>query len=65
MNTIGFDAVRHLILCRIEHRPPRLDLQNWPHLPLPTVRTTAAADYMTLLAGPTTSPADSNMEVAS
>src|SRR5271156_1028508 len=63
MSTISFDAVRHIVLCRIEHRPPRLDLQNWPHLPLPRVRTTAAADYMALLAGPPTSPAPSNMEV--
>src|SRR5271169_678971 len=63
MNTISFDAVRHIVLCRIEHRPPRLDLQNWPHLPLPRVRTTAAADYMALLAGPPTSPAPSNTEV--
>jgi len=23
---IGFDAVKHLVLCRIERRPPRLDL---------------------------------------
>ena len=64
MNTISFDAVRHIVLCRIERRPPRLDLQNWPHLPLPRVRTTAAADYMTLLAGISTSPAPSDMEVA-
>jgi hypothetical protein len=64
MNTISFDAVRHIVLCRIERRPPRLDLQNWPHLPLPRVRTTAAADYMTLLAGMPTSPSPSNMEVA-
>jgi hypothetical protein len=64
MNTISFDAVRHIVLCRIERRPPRLDLQNWPHLPLPTVRTTAAADYMTLLAGMPTSAAPSDMEVA-
>jgi len=50
---ISFDAVRHLVLCRIEHRPPRLDLENWPHLPLTTVRTTQAADYMALLADQT------------
>ena len=57
-------AVRHIVLCRIERRPPRLDLQNWPHLPLPRVRTTTAADYMTLLAGISTSPAPPDMEVA-
>ncbi len=49
LNTISFDAVRHLVLCRIERRPPRLDMVNWPHLPLAQVRTTQAADYMSLL----------------
>jgi transposase len=49
LGAISFDAVRHLLLCRIERRPPRLDMENWPHLPLAEVRTTQAADYMTLL----------------
>jgi len=49
LGTISFDAVRHLLLCRIEQRPPRLDMENWPHLPLARVRTTQAADYMVLL----------------
>jgi transposase len=49
MGTISFDAVKHLLLCRIERRPPRLDMENWPHLPLAQVRTTRAADYMVLL----------------
>ena len=52
LGTIGFDAVKHLLLCRIERRPPRLDMENYPHLPLAQVRTTQAADYMTLLAMP-------------
>ena len=47
--TISFDAVRHLLLCRIERMPPRLDMENYPHLPLAQVHTTQAADYMTLL----------------
>lgn len=64
MNTISFDAVRHLLLCRIEHRPPRLDLHNWPHLPLPKVRTTAAADYMALLSGRSMDTAPLSGEVA-
>ena len=51
MGTIGFDAVKHLLLCRIERRPPRLELENYPHLPLAEVQTTQAADYMTLLSG--------------
>jgi transposase len=49
LGTISFDAVRHLVLCRIERRPPKLDMANWPHLPLAQVRTTRAADYMSLL----------------
>ena len=56
LNTISFDAVRHLVLCRIERRPPRLDMANWPHLPLAEVRTTRAADYMSLLAIPPAEP---------
>ena len=51
LGTISFDAVRHLLLCRIERRPPRLDMENYPHLPLAQVRTTQAADYMSLLVG--------------
>ena len=50
LGAISFDAVRHLLLCRIERRPPRLDMENYPHLPTAQVRTTQAADYMTLLA---------------
>src|ERR1039457_349748 len=49
LGTIGLDAVKHLLLCRIERRPPRLDLENYPHLPLAEVQTTQAADYMALL----------------
>lgn len=50
LGTISFDAVRHLLLCRIERRPPRLDMENYPHLPQAQVRTTQATDYMSLLA---------------
>jgi hypothetical protein len=46
---VGFDAIKHLLLCRIERRPPRLDLSIYPYLPRATVRTTSARDYMGLL----------------
>ena len=52
LGTISFDAVKHLLLCRIERRPPRLDMENWYYLPLARVRTTQAADYMVLLPYP-------------
>jgi transposase len=46
---IGFDAVKQLLIARIENRPPRLDPRAYPYLPSATVRTTAAADYAALL----------------
>jgi transposase len=49
--TIGFDAVKHLVLCRIERRPPRLDMTVYPYLPKAHVAATSAGDYMTLLTG--------------
>jgi transposase len=49
--TIGFDAVKHLVLCRIERRPPRLDLTVYPYLPRATVATTSARAYMDLITG--------------
>ena len=48
---IGFDAVKHLVLCRIERRPPRLDLTVYPYLPRATVAATSARAYMDLLTG--------------
>jgi transposase len=51
LGAISFDAVKHLTLCRIEQRPPRLDLDCYPHLPLAQVATTAATDYLSLLRG--------------
>ncbi len=47
--TIGFDAVKHLVLCRIERRPPRLDMTVYPYLPKAHVAATSATDYMALL----------------
>jgi hypothetical protein len=51
LGTIGFDAVKHLLLCRIERRPPRLDLDDYPYLPSARVDTTSASSYMSLLVG--------------
>ena len=51
MRAISFDAIKHLLLCRIDHRPPRLDLDVYPFLPSTNVATTSAASYMSLLDG--------------
>jgi hypothetical protein len=40
LGALSYDAVKHLLLCRVEQRPPRLDLENYPHLPLTEVQTT-------------------------
>ncbi|WP_173507176.1 IS21 family transposase, partial [Marinobacterium sp. xm-d-510] len=51
MGAISFDAIKHLVLCRVERRPPRLDLDVYPFLPRTSITTTSAASYMSLLAG--------------
>ena len=51
LGAIGFDAVKQIALARIERRPARLDLDAYPHLPKPDVRTTTAADYGILMPG--------------
>ena len=50
---IGVDAVKHLVLCRIERRPPRLDMSAYPYLPHVSVALTSARTYMDLLSGVT------------
>lgn len=51
MQAISSDAIKHLVLCRVERRPPRLDLDVCPFLPGTNIATTSAASYMSLLAG--------------
>jgi len=49
LGAIGFDAVRQIVLARVERRPARLDLTAYPYLPATDVRMTRAADYAALL----------------
>ena len=51
LQAISFDAVKHLLLCHIEERPARLDLECYPYLPKAQVQTTLARQYMELLQG--------------
>jgi hypothetical protein len=49
LGVVGFDAVKHLVLCHVEKRPPRLDLDVYPYLPRANVETTRAASYMAFM----------------
>ncbi len=49
LGAIGFDAVKQIVLARVERRPARLDLAAYPYLPHTSVKTTSAADYAVLL----------------
>lgn len=51
MGAIGFDAIKHLVLCQVEKRPPKLDLNVYPYLPRATVAKTSAASYLCLVSG--------------
>jgi len=51
LGAIGYDAVKHLVLCRIEKRQPRLDLAIYPYLPKAVVETTKPASYKVLMSG--------------
>jgi hypothetical protein len=53
IGAIGFAAVKHLLLCRVECRPPRLDMAIYPCLPRARVETTSARSCMQLLSGDT------------
>ena len=48
LGAVGFDAVKHLVFCQVEKRPPRLDLDVYPYLPRANVETTRAASYIPL-----------------
>jgi transposase len=50
LGAISFDAVKMIALARLERRPPRLDLQFYPHLPRADVGRTDPGAYMGLLA---------------
>jgi hypothetical protein len=52
LGVIGFDAIKHLILCAIERRPAKLDLTFYPYLPSATVESTKPRSYLSLLQKP-------------
>lgn len=51
LGAISFDAVKQLVIAKVERRPVKLDLCDYPYLPAANVKTTSAADYMALMSG--------------
>jgi hypothetical protein len=56
LGAISFDAVKMLLLARLENRPARLDLTFYPYLPAATVGATDPRAYLGLIAGPESRP---------
>lgn len=48
LGALSFDAIKQIAVARIERRPPRLDLEQYPHLPRANVAVTRASDYAAL-----------------
>ena len=51
LGAIGFDAIKHLVLCRIDQRPAKLNLDIYPYLPKANIGTTSPSSYMSLMGG--------------
>jgi hypothetical protein len=51
LGAVGFDAVKQLVIAKVERRPVNLDLGGYPYLPVAKVKTTSAFDYAVLVSG--------------
>jgi transposase len=51
LGAISFDAVKQLVIAKVERRPANLDLDDYPYLLATTVKATSAADYAILVSG--------------
>jgi hypothetical protein len=49
LRAISYDAVKLLVLAKIERRPAALNLAHYPHIPATAVKMTKAADYAVLV----------------
>ena len=57
LGAISFDAVKMLLLARLENRPARLDLTFYPYLPAATVGATDPRAYLGLMVNAGSMPA--------
>ena len=51
LGAISFDAVKQLVIAKVERRPANLNLGDYPYLPAAKVKTTSAFDYAVLVSG--------------
>ena len=51
LGAVSFDAVKMLLLAKLENRPARLDLTLYPYLPAANVGATDCRAYLGLVAG--------------
>jgi hypothetical protein len=58
LGAISFDAVKMLLLARLENRPARLDLTFYPYLPAAAVGATDPRAYLGLIASGVPVPAN-------
>ncbi|MEF9875917.1 MAG: IS21 family transposase, partial [Gordonibacter sp.] len=49
LGAISFDAVKMILLARLEHRPARLDMSLYPYLPRANVGVTDTRAYLGLI----------------
>lgn len=61
LGAISFDAVKMLLLARLENRPARLDLTFYPYLPAATVGATDTRAYLGLVANAGANPASAGV----
>ena len=56
LGAISFDAVKMLLLAKLENRPARLDLTFYPYLPTASVGSTDPKAYVGLMASSASTP---------
>lgn len=49
LGVFNIESIKHLLLCRLDKRPPDLNMKEYPHLPNVSVQMTRSQDYGQLL----------------
>ena len=51
MGVLSYDGIKHLVLCQVEEKPPRLNLLSLPAVPSVRVAQTKVSSYQQLMGG--------------